>query len=248
MTAISFKQFLLNEEVITDKQEMIERIKTECKPFLDEIDFRVNPSIEHASSITYLNVPRALWRGISNDGALIKLSGNRPRFPSDTSPYMHELLVRYFAKHFGYPYRSMGVFCSSAREQAAEYGGNLFIIFPIGEYEYVFSPEIKDAYMSFDNSQSDYPKMWNEIITNMGKRESDYQDDIGDIRYEKWFDLVYDYLEKNTPYTNSNLKAFLDMRSDDGAEIIVKCDNYYALDVGAAHRRNAIDVLMGISK
>jgi hypothetical protein len=246
---VSFKQFLLSEEVITDEEEMIERIKTECAPFLKEIDFIVKPGIETASFITRTQVPRALWRGASHDAALVKLSGKRTRHPADTAPEMHELLVRHLTNQFGWPYRAMGVFCSTAAEQAAGYGDDLFMVFPIGEYEYIYAPSIRDAYEQLDNHLIHYPKMWKEILSSMGKKESEYErDGMQEPNWSKWYELVYDYLEKNTPYTNANLKHALNEFSEKGIEVVLKCDNYYALCVGPRYRANAIQVLMGISK
>lgn len=248
-TVISFKQFLLSEEVIQDQEEMIDRIRTECKPFLEEIDFIVKPGIENASMIRTSYVPRALWRGSSHDAALVKLSGKRTRQPSDTAPEMHELLVRHLTNQFGWPYRAMGVFCSTAAEQAAGYGDDLFIVFPIGEYEYIYSPTIPDAYQELDNHLIDYPKMWKEILSSMGKKESEYErDGMQEPNWSKWYELVYDYLEKTTPYTNANLKQALNNFSEKGIEVVLKCDNYYALNVGARYKDTAIQVLMGISK
>jgi hypothetical protein len=245
---VSFKQFLLSEEVITDEEEMIERIKTECAPFLKEIDFIVKPGIETASFITGVQVPRALWRGASHDAALVKLSGKRTRHPSDTAPEMHELLVRHLTNQFGLPYRAMGVFCSTTTEQAAGYG-DLFMVFPIGEYEYIYAPSIRDAYHELDNHLQDYPKMWKEILSSMGKKASQYErDEIQEPNWSKWYELVYDYLEKTTPYTNVNLKQALNEFSEKGIEVVLKCDNYYALNVSARYKDTAIQVLMGISK
>jgi len=245
---ISFKKFLLGEEVIEDHQEMIDRIKNECASFLKEINFKVYPAIENAYYLNSGSIPRALWRGLSSNAPFIKLPGNKLRQPSDTSPQMHSLLVKHFSNQFGYPYRAMGVFCSSAVEQAIQYGDNLFLVFPIGEYEYIYAPDIDDAYSQFDNHSVDMPRMWDEILSYMGKEENDYTNKYGDVMYDKWFELVYDYLEKTTPYTNNNLRNLLENNSDKGKEVVLKCDNYYALNVGPRYKDTAIQVLMGISK
>jgi hypothetical protein len=246
---ISFKSFLLQEEIIDDDvDEMIHRIKTECAPFLKEIDFKVNPSIENARFINDTNVPRALWRSSENDAPLVKLSGNRVRHPTDTSPEMHALFVKHFSHQFGYPYRAMGVFCSTSRQQAAGYPGNLFLIFPIGEYEYIYAPDVDDAYSQFDNHLVDMPGAWHEILRDMGEDEEDYLTDTGDVNYDAWYQLVYEYLGKNTPYTNANLKSALSMHSERGIEVVLKCDNYYALCVDPKCLDTAVAVLTGLTK
>lgn len=259
MTVISFKTFLneQNTRHIDDPEEVIHRIKTDCARFLDEIDFYVGPGVESATSIMSTTVPRALWRGMTLvNTQFTKLPGNRTRSPSDTSPLMHRLLMQYFQDHFGYPYRHAGVFCSSARSQAWGYGDNIFLVFPIGDYSYVYSPKIQDAYQAFDNhTNPDGPKMMEEILSAMGKTaaEFEFDDDMEDGEfYHKWFHLVYEYLEKYKPYTDKYLKHLLDSNSalQNGIEIVVKCDNYYALNVlpQEEHRKLINKVLLGISK
>lgn len=257
MTVISFKTFLneQNTRHIDDAEEVIHRIKTDCAKFLNEIDFYVGPGVESAAYINNTTVPRALWRGMTLlNTEFVKLQGDRTRTPSDTSPYMHRLLVDHLNKQFGWPYRHSGVFCSSARSQAYSYGDNLFLVFPIGDYSYVYSPKIQDAYQSFDNhTNPDGPKMMEEILSAMGKTAAEFDGDMEDEDYyRKWFNLVYEYLEKYKPYTDKYLKHVLDSNSalQNGIEIVVKCDSYYALNVlpQDEHTKVIKQVLLGISK
>lgn len=256
MTVISFKNFLLteNSRSIDDPAEVIHRIKTDCARFLNEIDFYVAPGIENSTSIGHVNIPRALWRGTTLvNTQFAKLPGNITRNPSDTSPEMHRLLVQHFDDHFGYPYRHAGVFCSSARSQAFGYGDNLFLVFPIGDYSYVYSPDIQDAYHAFDNHTSpDGPRMLDKILSAMGRSSAEFDlEDRSDFDHA-WFNLVYQYLEKYKPYTDKYLKNVLDSKSsfEKGVEIVVKCDNYYVLNALPSEEHESVikKVLLGISK
>ena len=253
MTFISFKNFLLQEESLSNEQ-IIDHIKNECSEFLKEIDFRVNPSIDTFSSISYNQVPRALWRSAQHDAdVFIKLSGNRLRTPTDTNLKMHTLLVKHLSNQFGYPYRSLGVFCSTSKLQATEYPGTPFLIFPIGEYEYVYSPIVRDAFEQFDGQSSgNEPTAWKQIFSKFkDENKEDYLDEDGYILYNKWYDLVYEYLEKYKPYTNTDLKSALDTYSKDGIEVVVKCNNYYGVSVDSQNRPaedRARIILKGISQ
>ena len=57
----------------------------------------------------------------------------------------HDILDELFEKKFGWKPRSGGVFCTGSEATASGYG-DAYIFFPIGDFEFLWSPKIHDLY------------------------------------------------------------------------------------------------------
>ena len=227
---ITFKQFLLNEQMenIKSVDEAVERILVDCRPFLSESGFKPNELFELTRN--------ALWRGMDHiEGSFVKFPGMRKRKPMSSAPRLHALLNRHLEKRFGLKYRSFGLFVSNNWTQAYEYGTGLFLIFPIGDFKYVYSDVINDAFIAFDNDNSGaVPGLWDRILSDFGMQESEFieknfDEGTEEIVYDKWFDLVERWLDKFNPYTDKNLKGVL--QKPEETEIMLQAQNFYALRV-----------------
>jgi hypothetical protein len=69
-------------------------------------------------------------------------SPNNNRVPKDTSKNIHDNMNKYFVEKFGQPFRN-GISTSPNRRQAYDYG-DLYVVFPIGKLEYVWSHSVDD--------------------------------------------------------------------------------------------------------
>ena len=91
-------------------------------------------------------------------------SRGRPRQPKDTPQILHRMANIAFKKEFGWPVRD-GVFTTSNSYMASDYG-RVGVFYPIGNYKYVWSPDIDDFY--------------EDVIQSMGittyKRMDDFED------------------------------------------------------------------------
>lgn len=151
---ITFKQFLNEDEAITFR-ELIER---DCKPFLRE-------SKQHG--LLYRGVEE---RGIPIDTALSIRPGvdtarandliywekavRKDRKPKDTRLLQHNVLDGWFKKKFGFGARSEAMFClgETGKTLLRQYGVPC-VVFPIGEFQYVWSPIVKDLYNDVGQDQ-----------------------------------------------------------------------------------------------
>jgi hypothetical protein len=116
------------------RDDIIKIIKSDCRPFLRKLD---------------KNRIRLLYRGtqhwLGDFNTIKKFIPRKHRKPSDMNELDHEMLNKSFYKKFGWKPRSEGVFCTGSSGTASGYG-NDYIFFPIGDFEFVWSPTIDDLY------------------------------------------------------------------------------------------------------
>ena len=207
---ITFKQFLNESESST---EMAKYIESHCKPFLDEskrkgLLFRGIGTFAQSGEF---NLP-----GLTDAIPFAIITPRVDRQPRNMPKKFHTLIDDWFKDKFGLKARSAGVFAFGVKSSntAAGYaassnkgqGGFACVIFPIGPFKYVWSPEALDLYTNF--IKADY-------IIQDGENESE-------IDVQKF----HRYLE-TLDYKSTDLSAALKT----GNEIMLVCDKYLALSV-----------------
>jgi len=147
----------LNE--VMQKDQIAEMLK---KHNLDPKDVATKAALKAAKAIAHRCKPylrenpdpitSALLRGMnSNELILIKNVRLEDRKPKDTGTQKHKILNDYFTQHYGQPYRN-ALFLTGNMTDAEIYGssstagGSEYIIFPVGKYSYIWSPEVGDLY------------------------------------------------------------------------------------------------------
>lgn len=121
-----------SEEISEDK--IIELIRKNCKPFLTEFN-RLTPSL-------------AIYRGARKGAPYRKFWPRIDRMPSDMHPDNSKRANRLGKEHFGWKWRTEGVFTTNDIFTAESYGVTHFF-FPIGKYKYVYHPDIADSLSLF---------------------------------------------------------------------------------------------------
>ncbi len=105
-------------------------IQSDCKPFLA----LVNDSGGY------------LYRGLGEENSdFLTRDVRRARLPKNMPLVLHAAADAWFSQTFGVRYRSAAEFCTGDRGQAAEYG-NVYRIFPIGGFQFCWSPKVRDLY------------------------------------------------------------------------------------------------------
>jgi len=185
-------QGFLTEKIISP-ENVIKILVSSCQPFLKEIKNGRNGF---------------LYRGKNSYSAasIERFSSRIDRKPKDMSALNHDILDELFEKKFGWKSRSEGVFCSGHPSIAARYG-SIYIFFPIGEYKYLWSPEIKDL---FDRVRM---KSWSWL--EKGTREVRVAERLENLR-----GMV-------DTYKDNDLKEAM----YSGNEISVKCKTFYLVDL-----------------
>jgi len=138
--------------------EFIEHVKSKCKPFLKKIQNNI---------ISY-----PLYRGMKKAPIIFigkKVRTNRK--PTDTKLATHKKFNIAFDKGFGIKARSDCLFIAGSFKDARYYGdGTAHIIFPEGKFDFLWSPSVKDLYLSNVRAECDHGKLSQEEINDLIKR------------------------------------------------------------------------------
>ena len=96
-----------------------------------------------------------LYRGLgtASDEFLSKSIRLTGRMPKDVPSLLHYTINEYFINNFGAPFRN-AMFCSGS-QHLADFYGNIYGVFPIGNFDFVWSPEVDDLYMEWDEVEHD---------------------------------------------------------------------------------------------
>jgi len=109
-----------------------------CKPYLEQTNYNVSNNV--------------LFRGMAtNHDAMFNIHRVRldNRQPESTSIKDHNALNNYFTQKFGEPFRNAMFATSSLSEAMGFTNGHGFFpraVFPIGDFTFIWSPEVRDLY------------------------------------------------------------------------------------------------------
>ena len=131
------------------------KIKRDCQPYLKQ-----------AGNMVFRN---GLWRGLGLDNPSARMTKTArlgDRIPRDMDQGLHEKLNVFFNNTYGHPYRN-GVFVTGDADEASQYG-QLYQIFPIGNFDYLWSPDIPDlmgALSTYNHYNEDFNEWMSENLT-----------------------------------------------------------------------------------
>lgn len=237
----TFKQFLGEARKKIDAATAAQIIKRDCAYFLKNSGF--DPA----------DVERtAIFRGSDNistePGELKAIPVNKNRRPLTTPMAIHQAADEYMEKQFGVKFRSQSVFVTPDSGIAEEYGRGTYLVFPIGEFKYLWSPSVQDFYYIAQRDGADVlitvanenPDLLAEL--GLDAREFDgaqstvsrYHQTVATwnrLKPEKKAAIIKDWLEAgHGEYRSTGLHEAI--RHDPASEIMIVCDSYYALPLG----------------
>lgn len=190
-----FLQFLREDK---QTERALAQVERQCADFIQE-----------------LGAQFGLWRGFNRRFSLPddhKLAVPEDRKPLDTEREIHHAMDDWFFDNFGFRARSNAVFCTGSENAALAYG-NVHAIYPIGKYEYVWSPEVEDTLHLNEEAR--------QLLMRIEGRER-RKLSVAEWR-ERKAEIIIDILEKSR-YTGSGLKQAVKSHH----EIMLHCDHYYA--------------------
>lgn len=206
---ITFKQFLV-EDVSDEAREQLmikwaHQIVTDCRPALN----------------TFLDLGEyKLYRGMTERNTVYKDEDLQPvemltqRRPRDTGEMVHQAMDQWFYENFGIKYRSQAISCTSDYYDAVEYG-TPHLIFPIGKFRYIWSPDANDVGVKVD-----------------GKTIGRMDGPIAHYNQEDVYKIVSDILEDMTFWESKP-----DQAMDSGNEIMVHTKHYYAINAPHQYKK-----------
>lgn len=145
--------------------EILPRLANECYHWLDEIDW------------DFSQYP--VWRGFKghNDKPyVIETVRLEDRKPLDSSYWVHDSVNKYFEEEFGIPFRN-GSFVTNHENNAKPYG-KAWYAFPMGRFEFCWSPYVLDLHSSKSAIVQRY----------CAEVDPKYEGDCGNIAPRKVFD------------------------------------------------------------
>lgn len=159
----------------------LDTIFSECKPFINDLKKCENGSF--------------LVRGVQDYDIDIKnFPINLNRVPTDMPTWAHDILNDVFYEKFGWSCRG-GIFTYgrifTGKESIMEVGyGKSYLLFPVGDYEFVWSSKHRDLYTSLQNDFFESDTM-----------HDDYESEYGEGGNGSW------YYEDIDTETNNIIKA-----------------------------------------
>jgi hypothetical protein len=216
----------INEED-NEPDRIIRLLKTDCKPFLKEY------------------TGRFLYRGSSNTyGDIEKVIPKKNRRPLDTPLELHNIWNNAFKKKFGWNVRSEGVFVTGDDFQAGEFGAYVYLVFPIGEFKYVWSSKYKD--ISADTStDNDEISIYEYFLDRKHKHEMEIKkiwfkenrfktfnrQEFDEWKKKREADIHKDIVMRTEDMINSFTDRNFKKAIKSGNEISIKCDAYYMVSI-----------------
>ena len=190
-------------------KNIAEKIVNDCDPFLSEIDYNYR---------TY-----KLYRGINSSDSILRASPvlkkqrRDDRKPLDSNKIMHIAFNKVLEEVYGQPYRN-AVFVVGDPNQAEPYG-SLYVVFPIGYFEFVWSTVVKDVYCNLPGEIS-LQKIQNDFIIQHGYTPS----------VDELIDATVNVLKEKSIIEEMGYKATdLTAAIESGNEIMLWVDEYYAV-------------------
>ena len=187
-------EFITEDINVEDVQKYVELIKQDCGPFLQQAKGEY------------------LYRGLGTEtdpfvGNSIRLKN---RTPKDVPLLLHNNINKFFNKKFGSPFRN-AMFCSGDIH-FADFYGKIYVVFPIGKFEFLWSTDVDDLFMSWDEYDPSLSPDFKQL--SQESQEIDFKDAIKTFLKDT----------KNT-YINDNLAQAIKSNN----EIMIRCERYYAV-------------------
>ncbi len=212
---------VLNQD--TKIERIAELILRDCQPFLQQ------SKLKH------------VYRAIKENDFFVKKQARQNRRPKDTDSSIHDLINEVGRKVFGWNIRN-GVFAFGSFTQAenfsldATHGNeiyNVYEIFPIGNFQFVYNIEYEDFY-EFRDSNFIYNIMIKHFIKGGNYRE------LVEIIKKYYYDELVEYIRKT--FSDDDLISAIKSKH----EISFNVKSYYGLKIDSdtiEKYRQVIDIL-----
>lgn len=135
----TFKEFLTGNEAVLEK--IAEIIARDCREWLIDSNFVPVFRGMRADAIAGRGVEGQVVDVSEN---LFKVDVKKDREPLDSPKWLHDLMNKKMMMDSGIPFRSQSVFAIRDEDTASNFG-KVYMVYPIGRYDYAWSPIVGDA-------------------------------------------------------------------------------------------------------
>jgi hypothetical protein len=223
---ISFREFLLSEEDEDDEYpSLFEYVDEHCKPFLSHLGIKADQVLDYPlfRGTSRDSMPERFKLSVRYDGGgynhetvyeCFTKSPRLDRRPLDTNPIVSNLVDEKFKQIFGWEPRKQGIFVVADEEVAGGYGRSCIFV-PIGNFKYIWSPEVKDL-------SAKMHRAWrhSDLETKYLSINKAIQSAPGEVK-DLFNDAFNSYIGT---YTDKNLLEAITDKTD--YEIMISCNKY----------------------
>lgn len=218
----------------------IEKILSDCAPFIKQLkECNNNEFLYHSTKSGDIKI------NIEKDG-IYKLNPIVRTAPRDMPIVLHEYLGVELGEKFGWNPRTEAIFAHTDNFKNAHYYGDKFMIFPIGEYKYVWSTKISDPYLilwtKYEIMREGIEGMYTDSYI---PKKEDLQDLINKLNSIDSIDMDFEEPESKQKLINEltwiyeDLDRYLDSCIDNNIcdvlksnnEIMLKAEGYYIVSM-----------------
>jgi hypothetical protein len=223
---ITFKKFLSEAE----EQDAVKFIQANCSQFVNKAEVNIVRCLKGLDGLERgMDIARfgsnAKKIDLSIESPSIDaveayiITPSKNRLPRDTDWKIAKAVDELFFKKFHWRPRSEGVFVFPPNGPASGYGqGDPFSIFPIGDFDFVYSPDVMDLTELFSRIVNDEYKLKDDAswMHSEGLSNADLKGvmKIFEAKYFRYF------INTHLPYA---------IKSGLTPEVILKCDKYLAI-------------------
>ena len=163
-----FEEKSTQQEITFDEFKKI--IERDCASYIKQVGFKM-PLYRGMEKVSN---PAFIIETPDEDVPVYKKRVRLDRVPSAFSVEMHSMIDNWFNEKFQIKARSQTVFATGDKMDALLYG-EAFIIFPIGEFKYVWSPNVADL---FSKGLSSNPHELSMQLQKYQYRDTDLEEAI----------------------------------------------------------------------
>lgn len=170
---MNFKQFLKEQE----SQELSDYLIEHCKPFFSKSDENPLLLLRGVSRLPANKFPIMLSID-GNERECIEAQVRKDRQPLTTGAEDHEIMDKWFEENFNHKFRSKALFCVGSDTPFSDingYGHIALAIFPIGDFKFVWSPKIQDAYNDFTFFEKSSEERFRNTLDNAEYTDKDFE-------------------------------------------------------------------------
>ncbi len=195
-------------------EDLWQRITEKCKPYLRDW----LPIVKKDKKLV------SLYRGMRSTKSFGEKKVRTNRRPTDSDKKLHKLVDDALYDKFNIKGRSQTIFCTGNTTTANAFG-EVFMIFPVGPYEILWSEKVRDLYIS---ASTKFGYTWDEVMD--GKitqhiRANKYRDTPAERKRTKKI-LLQQNLDASQKIMNTYKKGDLEGAIKSSSEIMVSCERY----------------------
>jgi hypothetical protein len=143
---MKIREVVTEAEKLASPVRLVTLLQQNCKPFLSQAGW------DHP-----------MYRGVTRELPAVSLQQNiANRRPVNTVASLSNLADSWFVEHTGIKFRSNAVFAAGDLATARSYG-TVYVMFPIGEFKFCWSPVVEDMFMMINDLNNRVPRNTMEV-------------------------------------------------------------------------------------